>query len=414
MRSLSELKIFWKDVSVVLTGTVLSQAIPIIGTLFISRIYSPESFGVFSVWLGIVIIISVILTGRLEMSFAIEKDGKPREIGVLVVTMLIAIFSFFLVLIIIFGISLNLFKSLENGLVIYLPIAAAFTGLNATWQAFAIADGKYHLLSYFRLIQSLVTVISQIVFGILNPESMSLVFGLIVGLIISQVYAFYVLPIKLSYFQLNQFYSMAKKFIFKHKNFLIYSLPGDSINSTATQMPLIIVTARFGPEMAGFLALTMRTLGAPFGLMGKSILDVFKRQVTIAYQKYNSCRQEYLYTLKVLSKFSLVFICIFFFSSEKIFILLFGEEWSFSGIIAVWLLPLFALRFISSPLSYMFYLMNKQNWDLLWQIALICITYFTLSFPSEFDISLKAYSLSYSMHYAIYLFLSFKLTKAKM
>jgi len=106
-------------------------------------------------------------------------------------------------------------------------------------------------------------------------------------------------------------------------------------------------------------------------------------------------------------------MAVFYFFSEQIFILVFGKEWKLSGTIAIWLLPLFALRFIASPLSYMFYLAKKQNWDLVWQISLLVVSYIALTTPINYSNSLQLYSAGYTGLYIIYLMLSFRLTEKK-
>ena len=70
---------YWRSVSTVLGGMVLAQAIPIVASLIIARIYIPAEFGIYSIWLGIVSIISVIVTGRLEHAVGLEETGEPRN-----------------------------------------------------------------------------------------------------------------------------------------------------------------------------------------------------------------------------------------------------------------------------------------------------------------------------------------------
>ena len=154
--------------------------------------------------------------------------------------------------------------------------------------------------------------------------------------------------------------------------------------------------------------MTMRILGAPIGLLGKSVLDVFKRHAASSFRDHGECRSDYVQTFKVLGLGSLAFSLVMAISSETLFAVAFGETWRASGVIAVWLLPLFALRFMASPLSYMAYIAGKQHVDLFWQIALLGMTLASLNIPQRYDLALQAYSAGYSVLYVIYLALSYR------
>ena len=139
----------------------------------------------------------------------------------------------------------------------------------------------------------------------------------------------------------------------KFSKFPKISLPADSINMIAAQLPILIIATRFGAEIAGLLAMTIRVLGAPLGLLGRAVLDVFKRHAASSFRERGECESEYIKTFKVLMRSSIVLAIFLSLLSEPFFAFAFGEQWELSGTIAVWLLPLFALRFVASPLSYM-------------------------------------------------------------
>ena len=77
---------------------------------------------------------------------------------------------------------------------------------------------------------------------------------------------------------------------------------------------------------------------------------------------------------------------------------------------AAWLLPLFALRFVASPLSYMFFIAGRQRLDLMWQFALLAMTVTTLTVGVQYSTTLQLYSAGYSLLYLLYLWMSFRLS----
>ena len=397
------MKEFWRSVSSVLAGTALAQAIPIFASLIIARLYAPADFGVFASWLGMVMLIAVVLTGRFETALAIEPDGEPRRIAALStqITTAGAAALVGLILFTVYAVSPKFHLTIPVELLFLAPPAALTISASQTWQSWAAADGRYRVLSAMRISEAGAVAIAQIVASFFSASAIALcgayLFGMLLGLIVAMV----LMP--LGQMHEDGIAKMVSGFWRRHFHFPLWSLPADTINSAAAQLPVLIVAARFGSDVAGLLAMTMKVLGAPIGLLGKAVLDVFKRRAASSFRERGECRSDYLQTFMVLTLGSLVFCLVMLEISEVLFAIAFGERWREAGVIAVWLLPLFALRFIASPLSYLVYIAGKQHVDLAWQIALLAMTMTCLYMPSSYIQALKAYALGYSLLYLIYL-----------
>ncbi len=411
MAKLKSEKTFWVNVAQVLSGAAVAQAIPILGSLVIARLFIPEEFGIFSVWLGAVLFFAVICTGRYEMSLPLEEDGEPRKKGVVATLYVVLIASIFGGAIVAILTSFKLINNLSDGLVIMAIPAGALLGITAIWQTWASAAGRFHELSKMKVMQALSITLIQVGIGFVYPTIATLIIGQLVGTLAGVLYSLYLLPLQRQYL-INCNYHHIKAYLERHKRFLAFSLPADAINTASAQLPLIIIGTSYGAEVTGFLAMTMRALGAPIALLGRSVLDVFRRHASVSYRKHGGCRSEYVQTFKTLSLASILVMTIFYMFSEDIFVIAFGDKWRISGVIAIWMLPMFALRFVSSPLSYMLYLANKQHVDLIWQICLLIMTIGTLYFSTGYKQALIAYSIGYSMLYIVYLLISYHLSYA--
>ncbi len=402
------MKHFWRSVASVLTGTVLAQVIPVLGSLVVARQYAPAQFGIFSAWLGAVLLLGVVLTGRFEAALAIEPDGEPRRVAV--ISTLATIMIGACVSAVAVAITMVVDPGWANGIPVLLiavsvPAATAVAAAQ-TWQSWAAAEGLYRELSVMRISQAASVTLLQIAAGLFLSTASALAFAHVLGVMVSLVVSARLMPT--GALPEGKLAAAIGAFWRRQKRFPLLALPADAINAAAVQLPILIVASRFGAEIAGLLAMTMRILGAPIGLLGKSVLDVFKRHAASSFRAHGECRSDYVQTFKVLGLGSLAFSLVMAVSSETLFAVAFGEIWRGSGVIAVWLLPLFALRFIASPLSYMAYIAGKQHVDLLWQIALLGMTLASLNLPQRYDLALQAYSAGYSLLYIIYLALSYQ------
>lgn len=404
---------FWRNVSSVFTGTVVAQLIPILGSLLLTRIFSPEAFGEFSVWLSAVVFFAVVITLRFEAALAIVEDGLKRKQAVFfsAIVSLVIVLGLLVILLVADSmkwLSEEYFFSELYFFLLVVPGALALA-YNQIWQSWAAAEGFYSRLTIMRITQAVTLTFLQIIIGMKYPSALSLAIGFTVASCVSFFIAKAIMPkvFKKHFFKVSCFGDFLKRY----KKFPLYALPADSINTAAAQLPVIIVAYRFGADTAGFLALTMRVLGAPIGLVGKATLDVFKRYAVQEFLQVGNCRRLYINTLLGLSLASLVLIIGTFLFGELIFKAAFGKEWVLSGVMAVWLLPMFAMRFVASPLSYIVYIVEKQHIDLFWQIALFLVVVLSLSIFDSYKDTLVFYSVSYALMYFLYIWMSYCFSK---
>jgi O-antigen/teichoic acid export membrane protein len=411
----SAIRTFWRSVGVVLTGTVAAQSIPLLGSLVIARLYAPAEFGLFSAWLGMVMMAAVLVTGRFEMALAVEADGAPRRFAVVATLGTILLVSFFFALIA--GgmyLATGLLENVQSAMVGLFVPAALLAGVTHTWQAWAAAEGNYRGLSWIRISQAFVVTVAQIVAGLMSPTAAGLMFGHVLGTAAGIGFAIYFMPINpLAMDARTEFWTRLKPFWLNQRRFPMFALPADAINAASGQLPLLLIASRFGSEASGLFALTIRVLGAPIGLLGAAVLDVFKRSAASSYREKGDCKEEYVRTFWLLAAGGVILALVVILVAERLFVVAFGEPWRQAGVIAIWLMPMFALRFLASPLSYVFYIAGKQQIDLVWQCVLLAVTLTSFMLPSSLEGSIKLYSFGYSLLYVIYAILSYHYSKDK-
>jgi O-antigen/teichoic acid export membrane protein len=85
---------------------------------------------------------------------------------------------------------------------------------------------------------------------------------------------------------------------------------------------------------------------------------------------------------------------------------IFGEPWRGAGEFARILSLLYFFNFVASPLSYVFFVAGKQKVEFVWQIALFITTITVFLAPLSLTQVLWNYTISYSLLYVVYLYLS--------
>ena len=65
-----------RNILTLMTGTTIAQAIPIAISPILTRIYTPEDFGIFAIFLAITLIIGSIANGHYEQAIMIPKKDE--------------------------------------------------------------------------------------------------------------------------------------------------------------------------------------------------------------------------------------------------------------------------------------------------------------------------------------------------
>ncbi len=67
---------YLKDLSKLVSGSMIANLLPILISPVLSRMYSPETFGTFGLYISIVNIATVVFTGRYEYAIVLSKTRK--------------------------------------------------------------------------------------------------------------------------------------------------------------------------------------------------------------------------------------------------------------------------------------------------------------------------------------------------
>ncbi|GGZ37873.1 polysaccharide biosynthesis protein [Echinicola pacifica] len=397
---------FVKNVVTLMTGTGIAQAIPIALSPILSRIYSPDQFGLFALYTGISAILLVLATGRYEL--AIMLPAKNEEASDIVklsicISLLISAITFFVVLF--FGVQISelLGNSEIKEWLYFLPLSIFITGTYQALNYWYNRNKEFKRLALNRVVQSSSSGGSQLLFGLSNMGGMGLLYGSLIG----QIITVYILFKKLfntkgDYFSKVKLKSL-KRVAIRYSKFPKFDIPTNLLSVGSTHAPNILFSSFFLATYSGHYYLTQRVLQAPITLISTSVLDVFKEEASRSYRKTGHARDVYLKTLKWLFFASIIPSVVMFFYIEDVFILVFGKDWAIAGAYAKILLPALAIKFIANPLSFMIYVAEKQSWNLIIMIFLALGMVLSFSFAESHIEVVENISIVYIVYYMIHL-----------
>ena len=402
---------YLKNILTMMSGVFLSQVVVFLGSMVITRIFSPSDFGIAAVFLSITNILVVVSTLRYEHSIVLPiKDNDSYDIMAISkrIVIFFSLFVFAFVFLFYDTIMYYVAKPELNYWFYYLPLLIFLNAFFFIYRSWLVRLKRFKRISIGALIKSIILTLSLIIGGIIFNDVMVFLFANIFAQFVETVYLHYAIA-KGSYNKTN-----AKHKLKEYINFPKFSLPADLISTYSSQNPILMFSFFFGDSVVGQFSLTQRVLAIPIKFISGSTLEVYKQKASEDYNKLGNCFEIFKSTFKTLFLIGLIPTVIMFFLAPFLFEVLFGMEWRDAGVFARYMLPMFFLQFSISPLSYTLYIAGKQKYNLYWQMGLLLLTslgiYIGVLNESS-NISIIGFSLAYSFMYLIYLLLIYYYAK---
>lgn len=398
---------FLKSVSILVGGTAFAQVIGFVSLPILTRLYSPKEYSVLGIYIAIVSILAVVSSLRLEIAIPIPEKNEDAKALLLMSLSINLIFTTLLyILLAIIYPYIKIFSIVQQlSIWIWLiPLGSLLSGIYSVLQYWAVRRKRFKEIAQ--------TIITQSIFG----NGTSLILGLIgvnsIGLILGQIASFTGGLIRLThsaYNDLRNQKSASFRLIFtKYKDFPKFSTLEALANTSAIQLPLIIIASFVvGPEV-GYLMLSMKILGIPMGLIGSSMSQVYLSHAP----KYYDEGGIYEYTIAIIKKifvlsiipFTMVAILSHYMSE-----IIFGEDWKKLGYYITLMVPWYFMQILSSPVSMSLHIINEQKTALVIQafglvVRVIILLLIFKSFINS-DFGILYYIASGFIFYTCYLIL---------
>lgn len=365
---------FSKNVLILVSGTTIAQAIPIILTPILTRIYGPSDFGILSFYLAIVTILGVIVTGRYELGIVLpSSNDEAKKIASLAIFCSVVISLISLLTIVIFHKSIFLLFSMEDmSTSLYLvPFSLLSIGILSTLNYYNSRTKSFIEISKFRVLRTVLIFSFQFCLGVLFVLGDGLVLGHVIGGL-----AISLLWFSRSFSDVFQFmkFRELKSIAIKYSTYPKHSMPAALTNETSINFLNILVSSFFGFQTLGFYALIQRVLGLPTSIIGRAFSQVFYKEIVDEKEHLGNGKEIFKRTLVKLSIISIFLFTILFYIVEELFVIFFGSEWQIAGAYARILIPLYAIRFVVSSLSMTLSAFKKEKLALKLQILLLACT----------------------------------------
>lgn len=353
------------------SGAAGAQLIGMLMSPIITRLYGPEAFGIMGTFASMLTLIVPIAALTYPIAIVLPKSNlKALSIMKLslIVTLIITIIS-----LIVISIFLELITSIFNLYEIkyylfFIPLAILFGGSMETIEQWLIRTKQFSVNAKVKISQSVLVNFGKAGWGFIQPTAAALVLFTACkdGLKAVMMYIYSDKKKLVESIEKEQ-YSL-KELASEYKDFPIYRAPESFFNKLAQSLPVLMLTAFFGPASAGFYSIGRTVLSMPSRLVANAVGDVFYPKITEAANAKKDISKLIKKATLYLSGIGVFPFGIIILFGPEIFSFVFGTEWVTAGEYARWISLWAFSNFINKPSVRTLAVLNAQRLHLLYTV----------------------------------------------
>ena len=356
---------FARNVMVMSSATAAGQAIAILAAPILTRLYTPEDFGVLGIYASILGIVSVVASLRYEQAIPLPRRATIAA-NVLALAMLIVTAISLLSAAVFFtlGPEIAILTNIpgQSRILYLVPLGVLLTGLYQVLSNWAIRQQSFRKIAETTLLQGGSSTGTQLLLGVLGSGPAGLVVGQILGRsagITSLARLVVADPSRpLRSVSRRGVLRVARRFRRFPQLFTWSAL----LNSIGLMGPAIVLAGLYGAAVVGWFALVQRLLGAPTALLGRSVTNVYfsesARLVRESPAGLGTLFRRVLGKLLLIGGSTIIPAGLV---SPIVFPFVFGADWATAGRYALILSPMILMQFVSSPFGVTLAVLERQD-----------------------------------------------------
>ena len=357
---------FLRSVLTVTSGTALSQLIVILVSPLITRLYSPTDMGILASYTAITSILGTVIAGCYNQAVVLPDTKRQTNavvfLGVLIAAVGCGVIT--LVTIIFDDALINLLnlQSIQKIWFYLLGVFVFFIGADSVLNQYAIKNAHFKLIATTQVTQQIATNGLKVLLGFCKFETFGLLASMLLGQII-RVIRLFVTEFKNLFGIKDDIPSKAdvKYVMGRYKKFPLISSWSALLNASSVQLPVILFSSFFSPAVAGAYSLGHKILSLPISLISSSVNNVFLEKMSKIKEDRNQLGESAYIITKKMIFISAVGMSIITIHGKFLFSFVFGKDWALAGEYAQWLSIWLLFVFVSSPLTTLFIILEKQG-----------------------------------------------------
>lgn len=370
-----------RPIASIATGTALAQALGILVTPVITRLFSPAEYGAAAVYAAIVTIGASIATGRYESAITLPLETEPGEEAAIslvrvavAASALTSVFALLLVTALHKWTHIGWLQPLGDW-VYAIPFGILASAVSATLSVYATRRRNYGAIARIPPTQKVVTASVQLGGGLTNLG----LTGLMLGSLISPLVGLGILGKsyrtgKAERLNPGRHWAGMRLVARSYSDFPKVGLWFALLNATAWNMQVVVLTQYYGATQVGQFALSLAVIALPMGMILAGVSQVYMRECAARVNDKAGALSLARKTAEGTLIISIPLFLALALASKYLFGYVFGRDWAQAGSIAFAMIPLLWARFLTTSLTATLNVYRRQGVLLVWQVFALALT----------------------------------------
>ncbi|MBN1461178.1 MAG: oligosaccharide flippase family protein [Armatimonadetes bacterium] len=369
-----------------MTGTGVSQALVLLAAPALSRLYDPAAFGVFSLFVAAVSVITPLV--HMQYASAVVLPKEDRDAGALFFTGNAVVLAVSTLSLVVVAFGRGAIAELLNAPDLawwlwWLPPVLLLTGMSEILSFWATRRKRFWSISSRYVARSVAQVAVQLLTGIWRRGPGGLVAGTIVGQAVeTMTLGVQVLRKDARVLAGSLHGGDMRRVASEYRMFPQYGAPATFLNGVSQSIPAFILSGFFGTSLVGLYGMTLRVIGYPVTFVKRSVRQALLQRVAEIEARGESnlplFRKATLALVALAAPPTIAVVVV----GPWLFSTILGDEWAQAGEYARWLVLWIVCGLANVPATTVLQVLKRQRLLLGVEIGLVLTRVIALIVPS--------------------------------
>lgn len=361
------------EAATLVSGNVLAQVITLLAYFVLTRIYTPDDYGLFNIFYSYIEVLIIFSTCKYELAIVVADDEREASavarfalrlnafvsVGLLTVALLLWLTG-----------ALPGNFALLGWMVLLIPPMVFFCGTSRIYSFLYNRFHRYAMIAVSDNVNAGTGAVMKIVLGLLGFSQSGLPVGTVIGQAASNInYRLRLRSLALPKSTAAEGKAAARK----HRNFPFYVASKDLVNTFSSNLPFLWAALYFDRAEIGLYGLALTFTLQPVNILSAAFERVLYARTAEAVRN----RQPAMHLLRrflVLLLAVAVPVCVLaWLLAEPLFVFCFGDRWQGCGIYVQALLPLALLGLCSTSLMFIPNVFSTQRTEFGFFLVLVAL-----------------------------------------
>jgi O-antigen/teichoic acid export membrane protein len=348
-----------RAVLTLLAGGALAQLLPLLLGPLLTRLYTPQDFGIYHLFMAVAANVAVVACARYEFALPLARDEAE---GRTLLSLSLWVLALTTVLCAVGGAAWWALAGAAWPL--WLPVAVLVLGGLSLATLLSTREERFKSLAAARVVQHGGGSLAQAAAGVAQAGAL----GLIVAPLVAAAAAV-VLLVARARLRLGGWWQVPRTQLAevarRHRDFPLLNTPHAFNGALLDTLSLALIASTLGAPAAGFWGLTLRYLKAPATLVGGAVSQaLYPRLAQGRGQATAAGRADVVRVMSMLGLIAAPLVVALWLAGPWAFARVFGEEWRAAGELARGLALYIGVHFVASPLAVVTMAWSAQGWAL--------------------------------------------------